>query len=255
MMTSVPDLSVVIPVHDEEAILRPACLELMAGLEARGRDYELILCENGSTDGTRAELAQLAGERPRLRWLSHGEPNYGLALKAGILAARGRFVLCDEIDLCDLSFHDRALPLLEAGTAELVVGSKRAPGARDGRPLHRRFATWAHNTLLRLLLGFRGTDTHGPKAFLRERLVPVAARCLVDRDVFASELVIRAQLEGVRVAEIPLALHEKRPPSVGLWRRVPAVLVRVARLFWALRFGSSRASASATPAGDGSRKA
>lgn len=250
-MAAVPDLSVVIPVHDEEAILRSTCLELMAGLEARGRDYELILCENGSTDGTRAELARLAGERPRLRWLECGEPNYGLALKAGILAARGRLVVSDEIDLCDLSFHDRALSLLEAGAAELVVGSKRARGARDGRPLHRRLATWAHATLLRLLLGFHGTDTHGPKAFLRERLAPVVGRCLVDRDVFASELVIRAEREGVRVLEIPLALREKRPPSVGLWRRVPAVLARVARLVWVLRLGSPRRSGSAATADDG----
>ena len=163
-------------------------------------------------------------------------------------------MLCDEIDLCDLSFHDRALPLLEAGAAELVVGSKRAPGARDGRPLHRRLATWAHATLLRLLLGFRGTDTHGPKAFLRERLAPVVGRCLVDRDVFASELVIRAELDGVRVVEIPLALREKRPPSVGLWRRLPAVLTRVARLVWVLRFASSRPRGSAAAADDRVRK-
>ncbi len=249
-----PDLSVVIPVHDEEAILRPACLELMAGLEARGWDYELVLCENGSRDGTRAELARLAAERPRLRWLSLPEPNYGLALRQGILAARGRLVICDEIDLCDLTFHDRALPLLESGAAELVVGSKRARGSLDRRPRYRRIATWAHNTLLRLLLGFRGTDTHGPKALVRERLAPVAGRCVVDRDVFASELVIRAQREGVCLVEIPLTLRERRPPSVGLWRRVPAVLARVARLVWVLRLGASRAGPSAAPVGNGARE-
>lgn len=237
-----PDLSVVIPVHDEEAILQPACLDLMAGLSARGLDYELVLCENGSRDGTRAELERLAARHPRVRWLSLGEPNYGLALKQGILDARGRLVVCDEIDLCDLSFYDRALPLLESGAAELVVGSKRARGAEDRRPRHRRLATWAHNTLLRLLLGFGGTDTHGPKALRRDRLAPVAARCLVDRDVFASELVIRAQREGVRTVEIPLALRERRPPSVGLWRRVPSVLSRMARLVWVLRFGRGRPS-------------
>ena len=156
-------------------------------------------------------------------------------------------MICDEIDLCDLSFYDRALPLLQSGAAELAVGSKRAPGAEDRRPRHRRLATWAHNTLLRLLLGFRGTDTHGPKAMLRERLAPVAGRCLVDRDVFASELVIRAEREGMRVGESPLTLCERRPPSVGLWRRVPSVLAGVARLAWGLRAVPSRP----TPAPEG----
>lgn len=237
-----PALSVVIPVHDEQAILRVACLDLMAALEARGWDYELILAENGSADGTRAELARLAAERPRLRWIAGDEPNYGEALRNGILAARARLVVCDEIDLCDPAFYDQALALVDAGEADLVVGSKRLPGSRDERPAGRRLATWAHNTMLRLLLGFRGTDTHGPKAFLRERVAPVAARCVVDRDVFASELVVRAEIGGLRVREIPLRLREKRPPSVGLWRRVPTVLRQVARLVWVLRIAPLRAS-------------
>ena len=63
----------------------------------------------------------------------------------------------------------------------------------------------------------------------------MASRCVVDRDVFASELVLRAGLEGKRVLEIPIELHEKRPPSFGLLRRVPNVLRQVAHLFWVLR--------------------
>jgi hypothetical protein len=144
-------------------------------------------------------------------------------------------VVADEIDLCDPTFYDRALPVLARGGADMVVGSKRARGSLDGRPAYRRLATWVHNTLLRVALGFRGTDTHGVKAFSRVRIAPVASRCVVDRDVFASELVLRAGLEGKRVVEIPIELHEKRPPSVGLLRRVPNVLRQVARLFWVLR--------------------
>ncbi len=229
-----PRISVVIPVYDEERIVREACEELMARLDERRHDYELILAENGSRDRTVEILERLSAERPRLRWLHCERANYGLALRRGILAARGTYVLCDEIDLCDVGFYDRALPMLEAG-ADMVVGSKRAPGAADNRPAFRRFATFVHNTLLRILLGFRGTDTHGPKAFLRERIAPTAARCVADRDVFASELVMRAGLEGKAVVEIPIVLAEKRPPSVHLLRRVPNVLRQVARLFWVLR--------------------
>jgi glycosyltransferase involved in cell wall biosynthesis len=235
MQRGPPELTVVIPVYNEERILASACRELMAALDGRGWDYEILLTENGSRDRTVAILEELAALHPRLRHLHSPEPNYGLALRRGILAARGRFVVADEIDLCDPDFYDRALPVLARGEADMVVGSKRAVGSVDGRPPFRRVATWVHNTVLRFALGFRGTDTHGVKAFRRERIAPVASRCVVDRDVFASELVLRAGLEGKRVVEIPIELHEKRAPSIGLLRRVPDVLRQVARLFWVLR--------------------
>jgi glycosyltransferase involved in cell wall biosynthesis len=247
---STPALTVVIPVFDEEGIVEQACRELMADLDRRGWDYELVLSENGSRDGTAGILDRLSREEPRLRVLRSPEPNYGLALKRGILSARGRWVVADEIDLCDVSFYDRALPLLEADRADMVVGSKRARGSEDRRPAYRRLATWVHNTLLRVALGFRGTDTHGVKAFSRERLAPVAARCVVDRDVFASELVLRATLEGNRVIEIPVALHEKRAPSVALVKRVPNVVRQVVRLFWVLRVQAPPAAARAASARD-----
>jgi glycosyltransferase involved in cell wall biosynthesis len=235
LMASAPRLSVVIPVYNEETIVRGACLELMDRLDERGWDYELVVSENGSSDRTVQILESLAAERPRLRYLHSDQPNYGLALRRGILAARGTYVVADEIDICDLGFYDRALSVLDAAGADMVVGSKRAPGSRDQRPAYRRIATAVHNTLLRVALGFRGTDTHGLKAFLRERIAPTAERCVVDRDVFASELVLRAGLEGKRVVEIPVTLAEKRPPSIALFKRVPNVLRQVARLFWVLR--------------------
>ena len=235
MPPGAPEITVVIPVFNEEGIVATACRDLMTALDGRGWDYELLLSENGSRDRTAEILEQLALAHPRLRYIRTSEPNYGLALKRGILEARGRWVVADEIDLCDPTFYDRALPLLARGEADMVVGSKRARGSLDGRPAYRRLATWVHNTLLHFALGFRGTDTHGVKAFSRLRIAPVASRCVVDRDVFASELVLRAGLEGKRVLEIPIELHEKRPPSVGLLRRVPNVLRQVARLFWVLR--------------------
>lgn len=230
-----PRLSVVIPVFDEARLVRQACRELVLALDRRGWDFELVFAENGSRDGTVAALEALAAEDPRVRFLRAPAPNYGLALRRGILAARGEYVVTDEIDLCDVGFYERALALLDAGGVDLVVGSKRAPGSRDERPAYRRLATAVHNTVLRLALGFQGTDTHGVKAFVRERLAPTAERCVVDRDVFASELVLRAELEGKRVVEIPVALRERRPPSVALLRRVPDVLRQVLRLLWVLR--------------------
>ncbi len=235
MTDSSPFLSVVIPVYNEAAIVAFAAAELSEALERRKLDFELLFAENGSTDRTPQILEQLAQANPRIRWMHSPRPNYGEALKQGILRARGEVVICDEIDLCDLVFYDAALPILTREEADMVIGSKAAKGASDRRPLLRRLATRIHNKLLRVVLGFRGTDSHGLKAFRRERLAPIVRACVVDRDVFASELVIRAWREGRRVIEIPVQLQEKREPSVHLLRRVPNVLKNVAKLVYVIR--------------------
>ena len=117
----------------------------------------------------------------------------------------------------------------------VVIGSKLIAGAEDERPWARHAASLLYNGLLRATLGFRGTDTHGLKAFLRAPLTPVARACVVDKDVFASEFVIRAYREGLRIWEIPVRVKEKRRPSINLVRRVPNVLKSLAKLTWAIR--------------------
>ncbi len=230
-----PTLSVVIPVYNEAQIVEAAATELVAGLEQRGWTFEIIFAENGSTDSTPAILERLCQSDSRLKWFHSERPNYGSALKRGIEEARGELVVCDEIDLCDLVFYDAAIPQLLAGKADLIVGSKAAKGASDKRPMVRRIATRMHNSLLRFSLGFRGTDTHGLKAFRREKLAPILQRCVVDMDVFASELVVRAWRTDLKVKEIPILLIEKREPSIHLFRRVPNVLKNVAKLVYVIR--------------------
>ena len=107
-------------------------------------------------------------------------------------------------------------------------------GRRAAR-LRGRVAMTASDHDTAVTLDFRGTDTHGLKAFRREKLLPVIQRCVVDMDVFASEFVVRAWREGLEVMEIPIQLHEKRQPSIHLFRRVPNVLKNVARLIYVIR--------------------
>ncbi|MCS6913907.1 MAG: glycosyltransferase family 2 protein, partial [Myxococcota bacterium] len=188
-MSQTPLVSIVIPIHNEEGILHASIVDLvdrMGELSAMVPSYEILLSENGSTDATLEVAQELARRYPQVRVDSLGHPNYGAALKAGILRARGEFVICDEIDLCDVDFYRRALAILMAGQADMVVGSKAMRGAADRRPLLRRLATRTINGMLRVLVGFRGTDTHGLKAFRRSALSDTARRCLVDRDLFAS---------------------------------------------------------------------
>ena len=235
-----PRISIVIPIYNEQAILHAAVVDLRERLKPFHWTYEIILAENGSKDRT-VEIAQelaakyAADVDGQVKLISMGEPNYGKALKQGILLARGEIVICDEIDLCDADFHRRAVDILETGEADLVIGSKLAVGAEDARPMLRHVASMAYSGLLRVMLGFRGTDTHGLKAFRRTALLDTVRACLVEKDVFASEFVIRADRGGVRTKEIPVHIIEKRPPSINLFKRVPNVLKSIAKLTYAIR--------------------
>jgi glycosyltransferase involved in cell wall biosynthesis len=239
-MTKDPRITIVIPVYNEQGILHSAVVDLRERLKPFGWNYEIILAENGSKDRTieiGQDLASKYGDPAdgQVKIISMGEPNYGKALKQGILLARGELVICDEIDLCDTDFHRRAIDILETGGADMVIGSKLAVGSEDDRPMLRHAASIAYSGMLRALLGFRGTDTHGLKAFRRLALLDIVRACLVDKDVFASEFVIRADRGGVKVKEIPVRVMEKRPPSINLFKRVPNVLKSVAKLTYAIR--------------------
>ena len=230
-----PEVSFVIPVFNEEPILHAAVVDLRERLSPHRLSYEIILAENGSRDGTVAIAEQLGARYPEVRLTRTPEPNYGKALKQGLEAARGELVICEEIDLCDVDFHLRALELLRRNEADFVIGSKLCGGASDERPKLRHVASMAYTALLRVLFDFRGTDTHGLKAFRRSVVAPVLAECQVDRDVFASELTIRAYRSNVRVVELPVRVLEKRTPSINLLRRVPSVLKSLWQLTWAIR--------------------
>ena len=233
-----PAISIVIPVYNEQDILAASVEALVPKVRALGRPFELLLAANGCRDQT-IPLGRELGQRfAEVRVLECPTANYGAALKMGMLAAAGDVVICDEIDLCDVDFYQRALAIVDAGEADLVVGSKVMPGADDRRPLFRRAATRVINGMLRASLDFRGTDTHGLKAFKRTALLPVIHACVVDRDLFASEFVIRAQRAGLACLEIPVSLEEQRKPSIHLVRRVPNVLKNMARLVYAIRVQS-----------------
>ncbi len=235
MSAIAPHISIVIPVYNEEAILHAAVVDLRERLAPLGWNYEIILAENGSKDATVRIAEELSHKYPEVRYVSAGEPNYGGALRKGIRLARGEFVLCDEIDLCDTDFHRRAIGLLESDQLDMVIGSKLIEGSSDERPWARHAASLVYTSLLRTLLGFKGTDTHGLKAFRRASLLEHVDACVVEKDVFASEFVIRAYRARLRIREIPVRVMEKRPPSINLFKRVPNVLKSVIKLTYAIR--------------------
>ncbi len=231
-MAPPPTISVVVPVHNEAAYLAEALPRLFAELAKVPAGIDVILAENGSSDGTAAAAEAFRSEYPALRVLRLPDPDYGAAMRAGFLAATGEWRVNFDIDYFSGDFL--AAVLEAAPNADLVLASKRAPGADDQRSRVRRLATRVFNLILRVVFGSRVTDTHGMKAVrakVVERLVPQVAST---KDMFDTELVLRAERVGYRIVEIPAAVVELRDTDQGLLKRVPRTLVGIARLRWRL---------------------
>jgi glycosyltransferase involved in cell wall biosynthesis len=230
------------PAHNEEALLATSIHDVCAGLRARGDAFEVLVVENGSTDRTLALARELEARNDEVRVLSRAAADYGAALRLGLLEARGDAVVNFDVDYYDLSFLSAAVDELGSAPAPaIVVGSKRAPGADDRRVWPRRVVTWGFTTLLRILFRVGVSDTHGMKAMQRARVEDLARRCRFDADLFDTELVIRAERAGLRVAEIAVSVTERRPSRTPILRRVPRSLWGLVRL----RVALSRESAAA----------
>jgi glycosyltransferase involved in cell wall biosynthesis len=226
--------SILIPVYNEEEILESSVKAIISKVPKTKRGFELLICENGSTDETVRIAKKLKKEMKIFNYFSLGEPNYGKALQKGIENAKYDRIIVFEIDYYSMEFLTESLHLLDK--FDLIVGSKRAPGAIDKRPYLRRFITWGFNASLKVLLGFKGTDTHGLKAFKRDKLLPIARSCKVFNNLFSTEFVIRAQRAGLNIKELPAVIAELRGTRVGVFHRIPEALVNLAQLFWVIRF-------------------
>jgi len=231
---SLPPFSIIIPIHNESAILSDCLGRLVKEFGALNSPYELILCENGSTDNTFDLAGQFQRTHPQVRLERLETANYGLALKHAIALSREEFAVIFNIDFWNTEFAREALHRLT--DADLVIGSKTLAGSVDQRPWFRRVITRNFNAFLHLFFDFRGTDTHGMKAFRTKPLRDILDVCVTDHFIFDTELVLRAQRKKIRITEIPVHVREVRQPGyLSLVRRTPEVIWNLTKLWFTLR--------------------
>ncbi len=221
-------VSVVIPVHNEADYLPAAIDRLYHELDAVDADIEVVLVENGSTDGTAEVVTRLAAKRQTLRLLRLDVADYGAAMREGFLTTSGEWVVNFDIDYFSGEFLAGAI---RRDDADLVLASKRAEGSEDRRSLFRRTATWGFNVLLRTVLDSGVSDTHGMKAIRRKVVDDVGPEVASTEDLFDTELVVRAERAGYRIVEVPVIVQEERDSRSKLLRRVP----RTIRGLWVIR--------------------
>jgi glycosyltransferase involved in cell wall biosynthesis len=214
------ELTVVIPCLNEAETLHSCLREAWAAIAAAGVVGEVLVADNGSVDGS-PEIAAAVGARV----LHVAERGYGNALLGGIGAARGRLVLMGD---ADGSYDFGALPLFLARLregADLVMGCRMPggggtilPGAMPWK--HRWIGNPALSALGRLFFEAPVRDFHcGLRAFRRDAILRLGLRC--PGMELASEMVVKATLARLRIAEVPVTLRpdgRSRPPHLRSWR-------------------------------------
>jgi glycosyltransferase involved in cell wall biosynthesis len=225
-----PKYSILIPIYNEEEILKKNTITYIRKLKKVRESFEIIFSENGSTDNTKQILYNLKKKHNKIiRVLTSDQPNYGLALKKAILKARGEFIVCEELDLCNINFFKTSTELLKSKKFDIIIGSKNLSTSNDERPLSRRIASKVFSKILFIFFGFNGTDTHGLKAFNR-KIIPFAKKTKLDKDMFTTEMVIRIYNSKLNYYEVPISLKESRITPIALKNRVYKVLLQLFKL-------------------------
>lgn len=211
------DVSIVIPCLNEAVTIGVCVEKARLALEASGRSFEIVVGDNGSTDGSQA-IAEEKGARV----CNVPDRGYGNALKGAIEASRGRYLLMgDADDTYDFSAIEPFLKQLDAGF-DLVMGSRFKGEIKPGAmpPLHRYFGNPLLTGILNLFFGAGISDAHcGMRAFTRRayRKIDPASGGME----LASELVIRAAQEHLQITEVPTNLYpdkRDRPPHLRSFR-------------------------------------
>ena len=212
-----PELSVVMPCLNEAETLQGCVEKASRFLEDNAIEGEIVIADNGSSDGSRA-----IAERLPVHLVTADEKGYGSALMEGVRAARGRFIVMGDADgSYDFSALMPFVAKLRQGY-DLVMGNRFQGGIKPGAmpALHRCLGNPVLTAIGRFLFRSPCGDFHcGLRAFSRDAVLRMNLQTTGME--FASEMVLKATVLGMRIAEVPTVLWpdgRSRPPHLRSWR-------------------------------------
>lgn len=215
-----PFLSIIIPAHNEERRLPRALEQIDRFLRSWRASAEVIVVENGSTDRTAEIAAAFARDHPYIHLIRDPRRGKGLAVRRGMLAARGRYrYICDADLSTPIEEVEKFLPPQLDGF-DVAIGSREAPGAqRIGEPLYRHLIGRVFNAMVRLIAlpGIQDTQC-GFKMFRGEVAEDLFRVQRLNGMSFDVEVLFIARLRGYRIVEVPVIWYFNPESRVRLFR-------------------------------------
>ncbi|MFP3945463.1 MAG: flippase-like domain-containing protein [Archaeoglobaceae archaeon] len=235
-------VSVVLPAYNEAKRLPEAVKSVKKSLENTGYDYEVIIAEDGSTDGTDEVAAQLSEEDHRVQHLHSTERlGRGKALRKAFEQAEGEFVAYMDVDLSTHMKHLRELvDAIAVEGYDIATGSRLMKESKTTRPAKRDVASKGYNSLIRLLLGSKLRDHQcGFKAFKKEVILDLANEVKDNHWFWDTEVLILAQRKNYRIKEFPVEWEHGGDTKVSMGKDVAYMGSQILRM-WGEGAKSSR---------------
>jgi dolichyl-phosphate beta-glucosyltransferase len=235
-----PALSVVVPAYNEAARISPSLEKILGYLRAQPHSWELLVIDDGSRDETAAIVNQIIDHTPEAKLISYlHNRGKGFAVRTGVLAARGQWVVFLDADLSTPPEEiDNALKFLAAGY-DMVIGSRALPDSRieTRQPPIRRFGTFIFNLTKHLLVGlWQYSDTQcGFKAYREDAVRPLYERAVIDRFMFDVEILYLAERKKLKVREMPVRWADAAGSKVRFFEGLVNMFKDLVRIRWAHR--------------------
>ncbi|HZD43412.1 MAG TPA: dolichyl-phosphate beta-glucosyltransferase [Methanomicrobiales archaeon] len=210
------EVTAILPVYNDRRALETAIPRAMEELSRIAKSYELIVAEDGSTDGSAQYVESLTASMPGLRLL-HSDERLGRrkALNRAIREAQGSIVCYFDVDLAtDMQHLSELIGSIREGY-DISTGSRLLGESDVVRSGDREFASRGYNMLVRTILRSRIYDHQcGFKAFRKSSILPLLPRLTSEHWFWDTELLVRAQREGLRVREFPVRWRAGRGTTV-----------------------------------------
>ena len=241
-----PDLSVVIPTYNERERIVPTISSIIAHLATTELDYEIVVSDDGSSDGT-PDLVRSLGLRNVVVLDPGVNRGKGAAVRAGVRAAGGRLILFSDADL-STPIEEVDAMLVAARDADVVIGSRAADGAAESAKSRLRHVMSAGARLAtRVGLGLDAADTQcGFKLFRRNAAVALFGTQRIDGFSFDAEVLFLADRLGFRVVELPVQWVDAPGSTVRPLKTAIAFLFDIVRIRMAALTGRYSVTAATT---------